>query len=133
MACRRTRVCIGGSVKILLDMNISPRWVHFFKTNRIEAIHWLDCGAPDAQDCEIMAHAREHDYIVFTHDLDFSTLLATSKDSKPSVIQLRSNDISPEAAGNSILAAIRQMQTQLEAGALLTIDPKRARIRLLPL
>ncbi len=66
-----------------------------------------------------MAYAREHNYIVFTHDLDFSTILATSKDSQPSVIQLRANDISPEAAGNSILAAIRQMQTQLEAGALL--------------
>ena len=133
MACRRTRVCIGGSVKILLDMNISPRWVDFLNTSGVEAIHWLDCGAPDAADCETMAYAREHNYIVFTHDLDFSTILATSKDSQPSVIQLRANDISPEAAGNSILAAIRQMQTQLEAGALLTIDPKRARIWLLPL
>lgn len=114
-------------------MNISPRWVDFLKVNGVDAVHWLECGAPDAQDCEIMAYARDNGCIVFTHDLDFSTLLATNKNRKPSVIQLRANDISPEAAGNSILAAIRQMQTQLEAGALLTIDPKRARIRLLPL
>lgn len=120
-------------MKLLLDMNISPRWVDFLKANGVEAMHWMDCGAPNAADSEIMAYARENDFIVFTHDLDFSALLANSKDSKPSVIQLRANDISPEAAGNAILAALRQMQSELEAGALLTIDPKRSRIRLLPL
>lgn len=120
-------------MKLLLDMNISPRWVDFLKTNGVEAIHWLACGAPNATDSEIMAYARENGFLVFTHDLDFSTLLAYSKDSKPSVIQLRTNDISPEASGNAIIRALRQMRTELEAGALLTIDPKRSRIRLLPL
>ena len=120
-------------MKLLLDMNISPRWVKFLQANDIEVTHWLDCGAPNAPDSEIMAYARENGFIVFTHDLDFSTLLAYSKEKKPSVIQLRTNDISPEASGNAIIGALRQMRTELEAGALLTIDPKRARIRLLPL
>ena len=120
-------------MKLLLDMNISPRWVDFLKTNGVEAIHWLECSAPNAPDSEIMSYARENGFIVFTHDLDFSTLLAHSKDSKPSVIQLRANDISPEASGNAIIATLRQMRAELEAGTLLTIDPKRLRVRLLPL
>ena len=120
-------------MKLLLDMNISPRWVKFLQANNIEAMHWLDCGAPNATGSEIMTYARENDFIAFTHDLDFSTLLAYSKEKKPSVIQLRTNDICPEASGNAIIGALRQMRTELEAGALLTIDPKRSRIRLLPL
>ena len=120
-------------MKLLLDMNIPPRWVDFLKVNGVEALHWLECGAPNAPDSEIMAYARKNCFIVFTHDLDFSALLANSQYNKPSVIQLRANDISPEAVGNVIITAIRQMQSMLEAGALLTIDPKRSRIRLLPL
>ena len=120
-------------MKLLLDMNISPRWVKFLQANGIEATHWLECGAPNATDSEIMVYARVNGFIVFTHDLDFSTLLVHSKDSQPSVIQLRTNDISPEASGNAIIRALRQMRTELEAGALLTIDPKRSRIRMLPL
>lgn len=107
--------------------------VNFLRVNGVEAIHWLECGASNAPDREIMAYARENGYIVFTHDLDFSSLLANSKDSKPSVIQLRANDTSPEATGKVILATLRQMSSELETGALLTIDPKRSRIRLLPL
>ena len=120
-------------MKLLLDMNLSPRWVKFLQANNIEVMHWLDCGPPNATDSEIMAYARENGLIIFTHDLDFSTLLAHSKDKKPSVIQLRTNDISLEASGNAIVGALRQMRTELEAGALLTIDPKRSRIRLSPL
>lgn len=120
-------------MKLLLDMNISTRWVKFLQTNDVEAIHWLDCCVSNATDSEIMAYARENGFIVFTHDLDFSTLLAHSGDKKPSVIQIRAIDISPEAAGDAVLTTLIQMQSELEAGALLTIDPTRSRIRLLPL
>ena len=120
-------------MKLLLDMNISPLWVNFLQKNGIEAIHWVECGAPDASDREIMAYARENDFSVFTHDLDFSTLLASSKDARPSVIQLRANDISIEAFGKAIIDALRHLRDEIEAGALLTIDSKHSRIRLLPL
>lgn len=80
-----------------------------------------------------MAFARNGGYIVFTHDLDFSAILAATKDKKPSVVQLRTDDLSPEAVGSMIVQALHQMRGELEAGALLTVDAKRARIRVLPL
>jgi len=120
-------------MKLLLDMNISPRWVDFLQEYGICAVHWATVGAPDATDSQIMAFAREHEYIVFTHDLDFSAILAASGDTKPSVIQLRTDDISPEASGAYILTALQQLQTELEEGVLLTIDTKRSRVRVLPL
>lgn len=120
-------------MKLLLDMNIAPRWVDFLRTQGIEAVHWASIGAPTASDMEIMVFARNGGYIVFTHDLDFSAILAATKGKKPSVVQLRTDDLSPAAVGEQIVKALRQMRGELDAGALLTVDAKRTRIRVLPL
>jgi predicted nuclease of predicted toxin-antitoxin system len=77
--------------------------------------------------------ARNKGYVVLTHDLDFSAILATTCGSKPSVVQIRSGDVSPEGIGSMVIGALRQMAAELEQGALLTIDPGRMRLRLLPL
>ena len=65
--------------------------------------------------------------------LDFSAILAATRDAKPSVVQIRAEDVRPETAGPALIAALRQMAAQLEEGALLTVDPTRARLRVLPL
>lgn len=80
-----------------------------------------------------MAYARANDYVVLTHDLDFSAILAATHGEKPSVVQIRSEDVSPDTVGKQLFAALRQMATELADGALLTIDPNRTRLRLLPL
>jgi len=120
-------------MKLLIDMNLSPSWVRFLATAGIEAEHWSSLGSPNAPDAEIMAYAKRHDWVVLTHDLDFSAILAAAKGDKPSVVQVRAGNVSPEAIGQAVARALRQMQAQLEQGALLTVDPKKARLRLLPL
>jgi predicted nuclease of predicted toxin-antitoxin system len=120
-------------MKLLVDMNLSPRWIGFLTDAGIEAVHWSTLGAANAPDLVIMAYASTHNYAVLTHDLDFSAILAATHGEKPSVIQIRAEDISPEAIGNQILIALHQMTSELEEGALLTIDPNRTRIRVLPL
>lgn len=80
-----------------------------------------------------MSYAATNDLIVLTHDLDFSAILAANHGEKPSVVQIRANDLRPEAIGYSVIQALRQMAEELNNGALLTVDPKRTRIRLLPL
>jgi predicted nuclease of predicted toxin-antitoxin system len=59
-------------MKLLVDMNLSPRWVDVLATAGFEAAHWSTLGANNAPDAEIMAYARAHDYVVLTHDLHFS-------------------------------------------------------------
>jgi predicted nuclease of predicted toxin-antitoxin system len=120
-------------MKLLVDMNLSPRWIGFLTDAGIEATHWSNVGASNAPDVEIMAYASANDCTVLTHDLDFSAILAATHGEKPSVIQIRAEDVSPEAIGNQILIALRQMASELEEGALLTVDPNRTRIRVLPL
>ncbi len=120
-------------MKLLVDMNLSPLWISFLAGQGIEAIHWSTIGHPDAADSEIFAFAASNGYIVFTHDLDFGTLLATLRTSKPSVIQVRSQDVLPEAMGNIVVRAIRTAEVHLKAGALVSVDSFRHRVRLLPI
>lgn len=120
-------------MKLLVDMNLSPRWVKVLGAAGVEAAHWSSLGAYNAPDEEIMAYAKANRCVVLTHDLDFGAILAATHGEKPSVVQIRSEDVSPDVIGQAVIAALRQMAVELEEGALLTVDPKRTRLRLLPL
>jgi predicted nuclease of predicted toxin-antitoxin system len=120
-------------MKLLVDMNLSPRWISVLSAAGIEATHWSKIGSATAPDSEIMSYARDNGYTVLTHDLDFSAILAVTHGEKPSVVQIRAEDVSLDAIGKQVVAALIQMTSELEEGALLTIDPKRVRLRLLPL
>ncbi|MGC8494739.1 MAG: DUF5615 family PIN-like protein [Syntrophobacteraceae bacterium] len=120
-------------MKLLIDMNLSPRWVSVLIEAGFDAVHWSTLGRSNALDTEIMDFAKANGYVVLTHDLDFGAILAATHGEKPSVIQIRSEDVSPDVVGKSVIVALRQMTTELEEGALLTLDPNRPRLRVLPL
>lgn len=86
-----------------------------------------------APDSEIFDFAAANDWIVFTHDLDFGMLLAALRTAKPSVIQVRTQDVLPSAIGDIVLTAIQTTKANLEAGALVTVDSFRHRVRVLPI
>lgn len=133
MARRRARAYHSPRVKLLIDMNLSPRWRETVQSAEIAVAHWSRIGRADAPDAEIMAYAAAHDHVILTHDLDFGAILAATHGRKPSVVQLRADDVSPEAAGETVLAAIHQCRDELTDGALLTVDVARFRLSLLPL
>lgn len=120
-------------MKLLVDMNLSPGWVDLFAREGIEAVHWATIGMATALDSEIMSYARHHGYVVLTHDLDFSAMLAATNGEKPSVVQIRADDVSPFFIGMAVIRALGQLRQELESGALLTVEPSRTRARLLPL
>jgi predicted nuclease of predicted toxin-antitoxin system len=120
-------------MKLLVDMNLSPRWVPFLAASHVQSEHWSYVGPVTATDAEIMTYAREHDYVVLTHDLDFSAILAVTRGTKPSVIQIRSENLNPDTIGAQVVSAIRQLEGQLQSGALVSVEPHRTKVRLLPL
>ena len=120
-------------MKILIDMNLSPDWVAAFAAESIESVHWSTVGDPRAEDTEIMGYARANHYIVFTHDLDFGTILALTQAESPSVVQVRAQNILPSHLANIIVAVLQTNEMLLEEGALIVIDEGRARVRILPL
>ena len=120
-------------MKLLVDMNLSPRWIRVLTDAGIDAAHWSSLGLANAPDSEIMHYASAHDYVVLTHDLDFSAILAATHGEKPSVVQIRAEDVSPDVIGANVITALRQMTEELAQGALVTVDPNRTRLRVLPL
>lgn len=120
-------------MNILIDMNLSPEWEIEFKKYSISAIHWSKVGKPDADDALLMQWARENDYIVFTHDLDFGTAIALSGADKPSVIQVRTQDVTVSHLGKMVISALTNYKDLLTNGALIIIDDDKQRVRILPL
>jgi predicted nuclease of predicted toxin-antitoxin system len=120
-------------MRFLVDMNLSPRWVDYLNESAHDAVHWSSVGRPDAKDREIMDWARENDRIVLTNDPDFGALLALSGSSKPSVVQIRSEATLPSRIGTLVLEASEQAESDLLAGALLTVEIGQSRLRILPL
>jgi predicted nuclease of predicted toxin-antitoxin system len=119
-------------MKLLIDMNLSPHWVEVFEQEGWQAFHWSAVGDPRARDLTIMEWAREKGYIVFTHDLDFGTLLAVTRAQGPSVIQVRTQDVMPQSLGHRLTHILREYESVLLSGALITVDEGKSRIRILP-
>jgi predicted nuclease of predicted toxin-antitoxin system len=120
-------------MKLLVDMNLSPDWVAVLQKSGWAAVHWSEVGNPRAADSEIMAWAKQSRHVVFTHDLDFGTALALTQAEGPSVIQVRTQDVTPSAVGPLVLNALRQFEAELERGALIVLDEANVRARILPL
>lgn len=121
------------SIKVVVDMNLSPDWVGWIESHHWSAVHWSTVGDPKATDEVIMRWARANDHVVFTHDLDFGTVLALTNAEGPSVIQVRAQDVFPDHLGRFVLAAFRQHEGLLERGALIVVDEGALRVRILPL
>ena len=121
------------TLRLLIDMNLSPSWVGVLRKAGFEALHWSQLGAHNAPDSELFAWAREHLYIVFTHDLDFGALLTATKAESPSVFQIRTDDVSPAALAPRTIELLHRFTPQLSSGALIVVDEMRERIRILPL
>lgn len=74
-------------------MNLSPDWCcEVLRRHGWEAVHWSEVGSAAAPDRDLMSYARQNHCVVFTHDLDFSAILAATQASAPSIIQIRARD-----------------------------------------
>jgi predicted nuclease of predicted toxin-antitoxin system len=120
-------------VKVLVDMNLPAAWVRRLAQDGIESAHWSAVGDPRAPDAELMSFARTHGYVVFTHDLDFGITLALTRAVGPSVVQVRTQDVTPETLGSVVVRLLRTQAEALERGALITLDEAAARVRILPI
>jgi predicted nuclease of predicted toxin-antitoxin system len=120
-------------VRVLIDMNLSPRWVDDLKAAGIESQHWSATGRADATDPEILEYAARHGLILLTQDLDFSAILAATGARTPSVMQVRSENLDPRVIAPAVVRALKQLASDLAAGALVSVDPGRTRLTVLPL
>lgn len=120
-------------MRLLVDVCLSTEWIPFLAERGVDAVHWSSVGPRSADDEVIFAHAAAHGYVIFTHDLDFGTLLALTAASCPSVIQARVDDTSSGAIGDAVVDLLWQCEGPLSEGAIVTLMPDRTRVRILPI
>lgn len=133
MVISRERDSASNGMKVLLDMNLSPRWLSTLADAGIDGVHWSQVGDPCAPDSLLASYAVSNSLIVLTQDLDFGALLAASGNSGPSVVQIRAGDTSPERIKEQVVSALEQLAEELIEGALVTVDIERSRVRMLPI
>ena len=80
-----------------------------------------------------MDWARANNHILFTHDLDFGTMLALTRAESPSVLQARTQDVTPAHLETVVIEVLQKYESLLETGALVVLDEGRSRVRILPL
>jgi predicted nuclease of predicted toxin-antitoxin system len=88
----------------------------------------------NADDDAIFERAAVERRIVVSADADFGTLLAVRFSPRPSVIQFRGEGSrKPDALARTLLANLPQLVESLENGSIVTFEPARVRVRLLPI
>jgi predicted nuclease of predicted toxin-antitoxin system len=121
-------------MRLLVDMNLTPRWVQLLRKAKHEVIHWSSVGSNSAKDSEICDYARQYAYVLLTNDLDFPQILAHTRQAAPSVVLLRGEPLVPETRGSALLRALQDCEAELNQGAVVTLDwSGKPRARVLPL
>lgn len=120
-------------MKFLADMGVSPLTVQLLRQQGYDTVHLYEQGLERLLDALILEKARQEERIVLTFDLDFGDLLAASSALLPSVIIFRLKNTNPASVGARLLAVLAECREDLEAGAIITVDDIRYRLRRLPI
>ena len=120
-------------MKLLLDQGLPRSAARLLCEAGIDTVHVSEVGYSTADDVAILQRARNEERIVVTLDADFHALLALSGATTPSVIRIRIEGLYGQRAADLIQAVLMCCAKDVEQGALITVQPRRIRIRRLPL
>ena len=120
-------------LEFLANMNISPLTVTALRRLGWDIVRVPEIMDSKSKDIAILTYAREHNRVVITQDLDFSSLLALGGYEKPSVINLRFENAKPEFITNRIIEIVNELEKELDEGIVVSVDEVSARYRNLPI
>ncbi len=119
-------------MKFLLDMGISVSSARFLDVLGYDAIHLRDQGLQRLEDKKIIEKAAQEGRIILTHDLDFGRLMALSHSHLPSIVTFRLVDMRPAIVNHYLNETLTRFASELQTGALASVNEKTIRVRLLP-
>ena len=120
-------------MRILADIHISPRTVQFLNERGHDVMPMTAVLVATAADVEIVAKAIELQRAVLSQDLDFSEIVALSRRTEPSVIQLRLSDSTVDNVNRELELALPMLEDAVVDGVIATVEDYRIRVRSLPL
>jgi predicted nuclease of predicted toxin-antitoxin system len=119
-------------MKFLLNENIPPSLSSLLQTVGWNASHANQLGLNGKSDIYIVEFAIQNEFVIITHDLDYSRIVSLSGKDKPSVLSFRLDSVSVNLLFKLISLNRIQLEHYLQMGALVSIDEKGFRFRALP-
>jgi predicted nuclease of predicted toxin-antitoxin system len=120
-------------MKLLLDQGLPRSAARLLREAGIDTVHVGEMGCSTADDAAILQTAREQERALITLDADFHALLALSRATTPSVIRIRIEGLYGQKAADLIQVVLARCAKDVRQGAVITVQPRRIRIRRLPL
>lgn len=120
-------------MKLLLDENLPPSIVPRLEHIGYTCKHIRDFELSGNPDIAIVEFAEKDDWIILTHDLDFSRIISVSGRTKPSVITFRLDKISTSIIMELLKSNLPSLEDKLIQGSLVTISSDKIRFQYLPL
>jgi predicted nuclease of predicted toxin-antitoxin system len=120
-------------MKFLLDQGLPRSTVPHLQAFGLEAEHVGALGLATATDEAILAEGIARGAIVVTLDADFHAILARSGAAQPSVIRIRVQGLKGEEVARVINQVVQAVESDLLAGAAVTVTERRLALRRLPL
>jgi len=119
-------------VRLLVDLNISPRTVALLRSVGHDVVRVNELIPPSATDAAIVDAARVASRTIITQDLDFSAIVVLSGRRRPSVISLLLASSRVERVNARLEEVLTTLESDVEAGAIVTVEDERVRVRTLP-
>lgn len=120
------------SRKVLLDQGIPYSTTQHLKDAGWDVVHTVDLDMSRATDREIINYAQQEGRICITLDSDFHTILAVNGMDGPSVVRVRQERLCGVNMAKLLKQIWVQIESQLEAGSVVTVTDEAIRIRKLP-
>ncbi len=121
-------------MKFLVDASMSPVVVQVLREAGHDAVHVGDVLRLDAPDADILEHAARERRAVVAADTDFGDLLAAQHAAGPSVVLFhRQTGRRPREQAALLLANLSSVEQDLRDGAVVVVEERRVRVRLLPI
>lgn len=118
--------------RLLLDQGCPRSTASILTGKGWDVVHAGDLGLSRASDAAILERARADGRTCVTLDADFHAILAVSGASGPSTVRVRIEGLDADALASLLQTVWPQIESDVQRGALVTVDPSSVRVRALP-
>jgi predicted nuclease of predicted toxin-antitoxin system len=120
-------------MRFVADMGVSWRVVEWLRAEGHDAIHLREQQLHRLPNGGIFTKAADEQRVILTWDLDFTEIVALSETRLVSAVVFRLLNTRSENVIRRLARVLSESARDLEEGAIISVEDRRHRVRLLPI